>query len=227
MSRSPFYTPMQYKRMPKTKLIETFIPLIKKLGVSFGDGRYAEDVEQDCILALLRCQKTYDPKIGSRFPAWANIYLRWAAKCSKMSHCSAIDISYNRFVTGGRRGRVNPQHTVNINTAVYDDPRLRDGVDIVAPKSDNCSEVRYTDDNFEVVWKTIEKQVKAAYPGTEVKEIMDTLRKLRKGQTKALPHKIKVKVLKALKGTILSDPGVVAGLLHSMPPEPNPVYKSC
>lgn len=211
VQRNAFLTPEEYKTIPTEQLVEIFRPLIAKLGRAFGDNRFSKDVESDCILALIQCRNRFDPTKGTRFPAYANIYLRWAAKCSRMAHFSSIDMAYTNYLTGNAKGQVNPQYTAAIQ---HTDTGSDGGPSVVVAGTHKVAmDERYTDDNLTSVLDILNDRLTELYDTEVCVEVMDALQQVYSGDLVKLPHRIKVKIRRALAGTILSDPRVVADAL--------------
>ncbi len=212
MVKNSYHTPEEYKTMPAEKLVQLFQPLILKLGRDFGDGRFSEDVRQEVTLALLNCQARFEPARGTRFHSIAAVYMRWAAKCAKMRNCSVIDISYTRYITGLKAERENPQHTTSIHA---DEATGYNGVDVVARPTVPFTEPAYSSDDLSETLKLIKAALKAKYPAAVAADILRAVRDVVNGNQVHIPHRLRVKLVKAMEAAGLSKDGVLRGLaLH-------------
>lgn len=118
-----FYTPEEYKNMPQEQLITLFRTLIKKLGESFGERRFSEDVEQDVTIELLKRQQEFKPERNTNFPAYAQIYMKAAAKKSRQINVSDIYVVYGTMVNYQKRGKapLNTMEDINDHLELADE----------------------------------------------------------------------------------------------------------
>lgn len=204
--KKPYLSSTGYKRLSKCDLITMFQPLISKLGRAYGEGRFKADVEQDCVLALLRCHKSFRPHKGCNFPKWANMYLKWAAKCSRMRNCSAVDIGYTTYVKMQSLGITNPQNT---ECLVHPDGDGGfSGVDIPAPAGRDLE-----NDDLDAALKLISRALSRKHAAPVCQSVMASLRKVCRGQAKTVSRKHQTMLQNCLQDTVLSDSRVLRAML--------------
>lgn len=120
MKKNSYYTADEYKTMPETELIKTYENLITKLAYKYGGSNNFDDVKQDVTLALLKCQKDFDPKRGAYFSAYIRTHLLYAAQLCKHNCNNVVGVPYCAVIKSRKNNTQNPQHTVPIYDYIDD-----------------------------------------------------------------------------------------------------------
>lgn len=164
------YKPEEYKKMPQQELIDLFYPMISNLSKKYGDNRFCEDIEQDCILALLRAQEKYTPTSKkSSFPYYAKMHLTLAAKNSKQQNFGSIYIPETQARENKNKQKMYTENVDDIYKLMETDNPLMDKR--LVPLNKISTNNKNREDEMFTILKIILKQIKKS-PITEDNKII-------------------------------------------------------